>query len=196
MLQEAMKLAVEKHKDQKRQSLEIPYVSHCFDVMKRVSQYGLRDETVLIAAILHDTVEDTDLTLEEIEQQFGQHVRLLVEDVTISEDLPKGFYGKFNYLKSFAEKSFEAVTLKIADRICNINDYLSVDKSADYAPKYALQAFPLFKTFLDRFKGNSFLQADLQAIDSLINRNYGISMFQHTIEEAIKAFEKKKQKIR
>lgn len=150
MLQKAMELAVKKHIGQNRKSLEIPYVSHCFDVMKRLSQYGIKDEISLTAAILHDTVEDTDLTLEEIEQLFGIQVRKRVEDVTITENL-KGFFDKFNYPKSFSNKDFESVLLKVADRVCNVMDYLSIEKTADYAPKYALQAFPLFKIFIEKF---------------------------------------------
>lgn len=186
----AIRIAVQKHEGQYRKSLAIPYVSHCFDVMKRAREYGIVDENVLTAAMLHDTVEDTDLTLNEIESEFNKEVRDVVEELTMPDSV-KGFMNKYDYLKSFSEKSFEAVVLKFADRCSNVDDYLLVPKSRGYAIKYALQAYPIYKTLYEKFSGyrNEELLGDLDDIRLIIQEEYGIDIRNTTdreVKEALK----------
>ena len=80
VLDKAFQVANEKHKEQKRSSGE-PYIIHPVSVAKIVLDYGM-DCASVVAALLHDTVEDTDLTLEEIDEIFGEEITHLVDGLT------------------------------------------------------------------------------------------------------------------
>ena len=67
----ALDIAIEKHKGQVRKGTDIPYIKHIIDVYEILRKQGVDDET-LIVGILHDTVEDTDMTLEEVKELFGE----------------------------------------------------------------------------------------------------------------------------
>ena len=91
LLLEAVKFSAEKHKTQRRKGAEgSPYINHPIGVAETLWRVGgVRDLSVIIAAILHDTVEDTETTLAEIEEHFGPVVRSLVQEVTDDKSLRK-----------------------------------------------------------------------------------------------------------
>ena len=76
----ALRFAAEKHNDQRRRdSKSSPYINHPIQVAETLWRVGgVRDEALLVAAILHDTIEDTDATPEEIQREFGKDVLELV----------------------------------------------------------------------------------------------------------------------
>src|SRR5439155_17939171 len=80
LLLKAVKFSAEKHKTQRRKGSEgFPYINHPIDVAEMLwNAGGVRDMQVIVAAILHDTVEDTQTTPSEIEEHFGPEVRSLV----------------------------------------------------------------------------------------------------------------------
>src|ERR1700730_7827057 len=80
LLQSAYDVAEEKHRDQRRKSGD-PYITHPLAVATILAELGM-DTTTLVAALLHDTVEDTGLTTEELATEFGAEVAHLVEGVT------------------------------------------------------------------------------------------------------------------
>src|ERR1041384_5861474 len=84
LLLKAVKFSAEKHKAQRRKGAErSPYINHPIDVAEMLwSIGGVREIQVIVAAILHDTVEDTTTTPSEIGEHFGPVVRSLVEEVT------------------------------------------------------------------------------------------------------------------
>ena len=78
----AANFACIKHKEQRRKDPEAtPYINHPIGVAQLLTSAGVEDVTVLVAAILHDTVEDTDTTLAEVEEEFGPAVRAIVDEV-------------------------------------------------------------------------------------------------------------------
>ena len=79
-LKEAINIATKAHEGQLRKTGE-PYIIHPLAVMKILQEWNM-DEDTIIAGILHDTVEDTDLSLKEIEDTFGKDVAFLVNGVT------------------------------------------------------------------------------------------------------------------
>lgn len=81
----------------------------------------IEDTNVLIAALLHDTVEDTDTTLDEIEREFGAKIRSIVYEVTDDKSLPKE-ERKLLQIKHAASKSYEAKLVKLADKLYNLRD--------------------------------------------------------------------------
>ncbi|MBQ2642293.1 MAG: HD domain-containing protein [Eubacterium sp.] len=88
-LDEAIEFATERHSGQVRRRESIPYIMHPLEVATIASKMT-DDEEVLIAALLHDTVEDTDTTNEEIKERFGERVAKLVSSETENKrpDLP------------------------------------------------------------------------------------------------------------
>src|SRR6476620_6109238 len=91
LLIKALDFAAHKHRDQRRKDEEAsPYINHPISVSLVLAEIGgITDAEVLSAAILHDTLEDTDTTAEELEAGFGVRVRNLVEEVTDDKRLPK-----------------------------------------------------------------------------------------------------------
>jgi len=87
LVQRAYRLAEQAHKGQKRASGE-PYIIHCLAVAAILSELCV-PPAVISAGLLHDTVEDTDLTLEEIQRDFGDEITLLVDGVTKLTQLPR-----------------------------------------------------------------------------------------------------------
>ncbi len=116
--------AAEKHKYQRRKGFnQVPYVNHPLKVASLLSQCGEKDETLLIAAILHDVIEDTDATEQEITEKFSKEVSDIVMEVTDDKDLPYAVRKELQ-IKRVPSLSENAKKLKIADKTCNIRDIL------------------------------------------------------------------------
>jgi guanosine-3',5'-bis(diphosphate) 3'-pyrophosphohydrolase len=115
--------AAEKHRKQKRKDAdESPYINHPIAVAKLLSQVGkVSDLPTLNAAILHDTIEDTDTTVDELESKFGAEVCGLVVEVTDDKNLPKEERKRLQVEHS-PELTKRAKMIKIADKICNVHD--------------------------------------------------------------------------
>jgi guanosine-3',5'-bis(diphosphate) 3'-pyrophosphohydrolase len=123
LLIKAVKFSAEKHKTQRRKGAEgSPYINHPIDVAEMLWNAGsVRDIQVIVAAILHDTVEDTTTTLSEIEEHFGQVVRSLVQEVTDDKSLPKSERKRLQ-IEHAPHLSTGAKQIKLADKISNIHD--------------------------------------------------------------------------
>jgi len=123
-IEQALRAATILHKDQVRKgSVPIPYVSHLFAVAMIVADYT-EDEDVIIATLLHDTLEDTDYTGEELQDDFGGKVREIVESV--SEPQNTEFQSlswrdqKEQYAKLLRKAPQEALIVAAADKIHNM----------------------------------------------------------------------------
>ncbi len=119
----AATFAAGKHRCQRRKNADAsPYINHPIEVAKLLAdEGGITEVELLIAALLHDTVEDTETSLDEIELLFGTTVRNLVAEVTDDKSLPKQ-QRKTLQVENAAHKSDLAKQLKIADKTCNIRD--------------------------------------------------------------------------
>ena len=122
---EAIRFAAEKHSDQRRKdSKSSPYINHPIQVAEMLWTIGqVRDDALLVASILHDTVEDTSTSPEEIRARFGQAVIDLVLEVTDDKSLPKEV-RKQRQIETAPHKSHNAKLLKLADKICNVRDLI------------------------------------------------------------------------
>jgi guanosine-3',5'-bis(diphosphate) 3'-pyrophosphohydrolase len=122
-LLQAILFAAEKHRDQRRKGADqAPYINHPIavaEILWRVG--GIRDEVTLQAAILHDTVEDTDTTPEELDDLFGVEVREVVMEATDDKNLSKSERKRQQVLQA-PHKSIRARAVKIADKISNLRD--------------------------------------------------------------------------
>ncbi|XP_021693732.1 guanosine-3',5'-bis(diphosphate) 3'-pyrophosphohydrolase MESH1 isoform X2 [Aedes aegypti] len=115
--------AAVKHRNQRRlDSDKTPYINHPIGVAQILTAEGdITDFEVIQAAILHDTVEDTDTTFEELEREFGYAVRRLVEEVTDDKTLPKAERKRLQ-IEHAAGTSPQAKLVKLADKIYNLRD--------------------------------------------------------------------------
>ncbi|KAG8575358.1 hypothetical protein GDO81_009536 [Engystomops pustulosus] len=120
---EAAHFAAEKHKAQRRKDVEeTPYINHPIGVSRILShEAGISDLSVLQAALLHDTVEDTNTTFLEIEEKFGPEVRRIVEEVTDDKTLPK-MTRKQQQIEHAPHCSHKAKLVKLADKLYNLRD--------------------------------------------------------------------------
>src|SRR5215216_7212773 len=87
LVQRAYRVAEEAHREQKRHSGE-PYINHCLAVASILADLRVPPE-VVAAGLLHDTVEDTDITLNDIKRDFGNTISVLVDGVTKLTNLPR-----------------------------------------------------------------------------------------------------------
>jgi guanosine-3',5'-bis(diphosphate) 3'-pyrophosphohydrolase len=84
----ALHFAADKHRDQRRKGAEAsPYVNHLIEVAEMLAREGVTDLITLQAAILHDTLEDTETTPEQLDALFGAEVRRVVEEVSDNKQL-------------------------------------------------------------------------------------------------------------
>lgn len=130
-LERALLFATNKHRGQWRRGGE-EYVNHCIRVSNTVSCHTT-DRDVVIAALLHDTLEDTDTSHEELVVKFGTEVADLVRSLSNDEEEMKKMGGKRDYLaKKINSLSANALLIKLADRIDNISDLSNNDWSRRY----------------------------------------------------------------
>ena len=115
--------AAEKHKKQRRKDKDAsPYINHPISVALAIVQIGeVDDPEILAAALLHDTIEDTETTPEELEKEFGQQVCAYVLDVTDDKSLPKA-QRKKKQIEHAKALSKGAALIKLGDKISNVSD--------------------------------------------------------------------------
>ena len=125
LILKAIRFSAKKHNDQRRKDAKAsPYINHPVKVAETLWRIGeVRDETLLVAAILHDTIEDTNTTADEIKTEFGREVLDLVLEVTDDKSLPKQTRKQLQ-IEHAPHKSEKAKLLKIADKINNISDII------------------------------------------------------------------------
>jgi guanosine-3',5'-bis(diphosphate) 3'-pyrophosphohydrolase len=123
LLLKAARFSAEKHRSQRRKGGDaLPYINHPIEVAYLLANVGgITDLKTLVAAVLHDTVEDTGATFEELEALFGQEVRALVAELTDDKKLPKAERKRLQ-IEHASRMSAGAKAIKIADKICNVRD--------------------------------------------------------------------------
>ncbi len=118
----ALVFAADKHRQQKRKGAEAsPYINHPIAVAAVLAEAGVADQTLLVAAVLHDTIEDTSTTYAELESTFGPAVAKLVREVTDDKSLDKAVRKQLQ-IQNARALSDRAKQLKVADKISNIRD--------------------------------------------------------------------------
>ena len=125
-LLECLSFAAAKHRGQLRKGAAAsPYINHPIAGAMVLATAGqVEDEALLLAAVLHDTVEDTNTTFEELEERFGGEVTGLVRELTDNKKDPKEV-RKQDQIDHASTASARAKQLKIADKICNVEDVVA-----------------------------------------------------------------------
>ena len=119
----AAEFAAHKHRNQRRKGAsQRPYIGHCIEVARLVADVGkVEDANVLAAALLHDTVEDTDTTREELREEFGQVIDDIVAEVTDDKTLDSAV-RKDAQVAHAPNLTAGAKVIKLADKISNVRE--------------------------------------------------------------------------
>ena len=140
--------AAKKHSGQKRKDNVTPYINHPLEVAALLADVGgVTDEDVLVAALLHDVVEDTETEPEEIASIFGPAVRGYVAEVTDDKSLPKEERKRLQ-IERAPSLSKGAKQLRLADKISNIRDLTNnppKDWSDDRKVEYFEWSYSVFE---------------------------------------------------
>jgi len=138
-LLQAISFAAKKHVKQKRKGAnQEPYINHPLEVLNVLANVGkIEDYDVLIAAVLHDTIEDTETTKEEISERFGLKVSEYVLEVTDDKSLPKAERKQLQ-IEHAPHLSNGAKYIKLADKISNIRD-VSENPPGDWSNERRLE---------------------------------------------------------
>ena len=125
LLLEAIAFAAEKHRHQRRKDAEAsPYINHPIALASLLKREGVDDVAVLCAALLHDTIEDTNTTADELRVLFGEIVTSVVLEVTDDKSLDKAERKRLQVQHAHA-LSDRAKLVKLADKICNVYDMVA-----------------------------------------------------------------------
>ena len=118
--------AAEKHSKQRRKDADAsPYINHPLALANVLATEGhVNNPTIICAALLHDTLEDTETTKQELVALFGEQIAHIVLEVTDDKSLDK-LIRKQEQIRTSAMLSVEAKQVKLADKICNLRDILA-----------------------------------------------------------------------
>ena len=148
----ALEFASVKHRDQRRKDADAsPYINHPIALANVLTREGVLEDVVLAAAILHDTLEDTQTTPAELREHFGDRIAGIVAEVTDDKNLLKAERKRLQ-IEHAAAISREAKLVKLADKICNVRDV------ADHPPARwdiarRREYFDWAKAVVDRMRG-------------------------------------------
>ena len=169
-LQDALTLSVDLHRNQTRQGKE-PYIRHIVRVSRRlVDEYGVTDTDVIVAALLHDSVEDQFVGLSKIAgleasrpnalayiaRRFGHRVAFLVEKLSISGDMPDEEWISFHteHVKNIIEEDQDLFLIKLSDFSDNalrLGDISEISRRLYLSKMY----LPIMRVFLEKIEGKN-----------------------------------------
>lgn len=131
-----------------------PYVNHLTEVAEMVAHATAgRDIETVIAAVLHDVLEDTPMTPEELAERFGHRVSLIVQEVTDDKSLPKDERKRLQ-IEHAPRLSHEAKLVKIADKTANVRALLK-SPPADWSPERIAEYIVWAEAVVNRCRGTS-----------------------------------------
>lgn len=130
LLLDALAFAADKHRNQRRKDVDAsPYINHPIALARVLAvDGGIADVEVLCAALLHDTIEDTETSYEELVLRFGETIAATVLEVTDDTSLPKA-ERKALQIEHAPSLTRAAKLVKLADKICNVRDVIACPPS-------------------------------------------------------------------
>jgi len=153
LILKALDFAARKHRDQRRKNVEAsPYINHPIELAKVLSnEGGFTSSALLCAALLHDTIEDTQTTQEELLEQFGEEITRIVLEVTDDQKLPKSERKRLQ-IERAAGISHHAKLVKLADKICNLRD-MADSPPVNWPMERRREYFDWSKQVVDQLRG-------------------------------------------
>jgi guanosine-3',5'-bis(diphosphate) 3'-pyrophosphohydrolase len=161
----AAHFAAQKHAGQRRKGAAAePYINHLLEVAELVaSALAEPDTNLVIAALLHDTVEDTGTTKEELAETFGSDVADLVMEVTDDKSLPKAERKRLQIAHA-SQISVRSQVIKLADKISNLRGILA-SPPADWSGERKREYFEWAKRVVDGLSApNEMLKAEFERL--------------------------------
>ena len=152
LLLKALAFAADKHRNQRRKDeAASPYINHPIAVSNILCNEGhVTDLNVLCGALLHDTVEDTETTAEELVSEFGQEISDIVMEVTDDKSMDNQ-QRKQLQIEHAATISFPAKLIKLADKISNLRD-ITNNPPADWSLERKRKYFDWAKEVIDQLR--------------------------------------------
>ena len=149
----AISFAADKHRNQRRKDIEAsPYINHPIALANILAnEASIEDEKVLVAAILHDTIEDTETTAAELADLFGDDVTAIVLEVSDDKSLPKAERKRLQ-VEHAPTISRRAKLVKLADKIANLRD-IATSPPADWTLQRQHEYFDWAKSVVDGLRG-------------------------------------------
>jgi (p)ppGpp synthase/HD superfamily hydrolase len=125
LVERAMRVAAQYHQGQTRKASDIPYLTHPASVAAILLKAGFQSEDILAAALLHDVVEDTDLSLEDLANEFPEPVVLFVAALTEEKQTGDGKKipwkeRKLHHIEQIAQAPLQARAIVLADKLHNL----------------------------------------------------------------------------
>ena len=150
---EALQFAALKHRDQRRKDLEAsPYINHPIALANILwREGGVTEPAIICAALLHDTVEDTETTAAELREHFGRRIASIVMEVTDDKSLEKA-QRKRAQIEHAPHLSRAAKLVKLADKISNVRDMVA-SPPAHWAMRRRREYFDWAKKVVDGLRG-------------------------------------------
>jgi GTP diphosphokinase / guanosine-3',5'-bis(diphosphate) 3'-diphosphatase len=152
LLLDAVAFAAHKHRNQRRKDAEAsPYINHPIALASLLKREGVDDVAVLCAALLHDTIEDTNTTADELRVAFGEVITSVVLEVTDDKNLDKAERKRLQVERAH-ELSKRAKLVKLADKICNVYDMVAAPP-AKWTQERKRDYLAWAKDVVDRLRG-------------------------------------------
>ncbi len=163
LVEQAMRVAARQHRDHHRKSSDLPYITHPASVAMILLRAGFDDDEILAAALLHDAIEDTDYTIDKLQDEFPANV---VEYVTASTERKRDDSGqqrswrerKQEHIQQVASASLNARAVVLADKLHNLGTMLfDVDAGEELWSRFgapAEQVLWYHQTMLEAAAGN------------------------------------------
>jgi guanosine-3',5'-bis(diphosphate) 3'-pyrophosphohydrolase len=155
LILKALRFASWKHRDQRRKGVgAVPYINHPIELAEVLWFEGrVHDPIVIAAALLHDTIEDTETTSAELRGAFGPLVAGVVEEVTDTKWLRSRARKELQVAKA-AKSSHRARLVKLADKICNLRD-IKAYPPRDWSLERQRAYFDWAKRVVDALRGTN-----------------------------------------
>ena len=149
----ALAFAADKHRMQRRMDVEAsPYINHPIALTHVLANEAMIDDIkVLMAAVLHDTIEDTETTAQELERLFGREVAHIVLEVSDDKTLTKAERKRLQIAHA-ASLSRRAKLVKLADKICNLRD-IALSPPEGWSLERRQEYFDWAKAVIDPLRG-------------------------------------------
>jgi len=149
----AVAFAAHKHRDQRRKNKEAsPYINHPIQLATVLWEEGrVQDAKVIAAALLHDTLEDTETSWQELRGEFGEEIADIVLEVTDTQWIKKELRKRLQVARA-RHSSGKARLVKLADKICNLRD-IGAHPPHGWSLERKQQYFDWAKEVVDRLRG-------------------------------------------
>lgn len=169
----ALHFAARKHRQQRRKDPDrTPYINHPIELLNILANEAkIDDAVVLVSALLHDTVEDTETTLAELAELFGEEVAQVVDQLTDDKSLPKAKRKQLQ-VEHVAHVSDRAKLVKLADKIANVRD-IAIAPPPDWSLERRREYCDWGKRVVDQIRGTH------QVLETLFDNAYTAAVENH-----------------